>query len=207
MSKFIDGLKSLSVDRNLLHRVVVAEEANARQGTQCAKTRSEVAGGGKKPYKQKKTGNARQGSTRSPHYAHGSMALAVKPRSYDKKVNKKERRLALVTAFAAKLQAGDVVVVDKVHFAEPRTKQATALLAENGLAGVRRVLVVLAAHDEATLKSFRNLEGVTVKTAPNREGKGEAFSTRDLVVAHKVLIGKDALSLFETTYSGEEAAK
>src|SRR5689334_4255274 len=85
-----------------IHRVVVAEEANARQGTQSAKTRSDARGGGRKPYKQKKTGRARQGTIRAPHYAHGGMALAVKPRDYDKKVNRKERRLALKTAFAAR---------------------------------------------------------------------------------------------------------
>src|SRR5688572_12496715 len=83
------------------HRAVVAEEANARQGTQKTKTRSEVRGGGRKPYKQKKTGNARQGTIRAPHYAHGGMALALSPRDYEKKVNRKERRAAILGAFAS----------------------------------------------------------------------------------------------------------
>ena len=126
------------------HRTVVAEEANKRQGTQSAKTRSETRGGGRKPYKQKKTGNARQGSTRSPHYAHGSMALAVKPRDYEKKVNRKERRAAILGAFSAHLEAGNVHVVDSIVFAEAKTKQAADMLASLGLSGQRRVLVVLA---------------------------------------------------------------
>ncbi|MCW5939404.1 MAG: 50S ribosomal protein L4 [Fimbriimonadaceae bacterium] len=203
---FIDNLKELSVSPNLLHRVVVAEEANARQGTQSAKTRSEVRGGGKKPYKQKKTGNARQGTIRAPHYAHGGMALAVKPRDYSKKVNRKERRLALLGAFAAKLNSGDMVIVDKIAFEAPKTKNALDLLKKHGLSEARRVLVVLPEHHEPTLRSFRNIEGVEVRTAPRRDGTGEAFGTRDLVVAHKVLVSKEAVAVLEATYSGEEAA-
>ena len=110
----------------VIHRTVVAEMANARQGTQSAKTRSEVRGGGKKPYKQKKTGNARQGTIRAPHYAHGGMALAVKPRDYAKKVNRKERRLALLGALADKAASGDLVVVDKIAIATPKTIVAAA---------------------------------------------------------------------------------
>ncbi|MCW5935900.1 MAG: 50S ribosomal protein L4 [Fimbriimonadaceae bacterium] len=208
MSKFLDTLKGLGVSGNLLHRVVVAEEANARQGTQSAQTRAEVAGGGKKPYKQKKTGNARQGSIRAPHYAHGSMALAVKPRNYDKKVNKKERRLALMVAFAAKAQADSLVVVDKIAFENPKTKDAIALLAKHKLGKTKRVLILMAEHDEATYRSFRNLEGVEVRTVNGRDGKGEGFSTRDVVVAHKILIDKAGLDKLEQTYiSKEEASK
>ncbi|MBS1723945.1 MAG: 50S ribosomal protein L4 [Armatimonadetes bacterium] len=205
MSKFTDTLKGLDVSPNLLHRVLVAEEANARQGTQSAKTRSETRGGGRKPYKQKKTGNARQGTIRAPHYAHGGMALAVKPRDYSKKVNKKERRLALLGALGAKLSSGDLTVVDKISFKAPKTKEAQALLAKNGAGDAKRVLVILAAHDEPTFRSFRNIEGVEVRVAPNKEGKGEAFSTRDLLVAHKVLVAKDAMEMIEATYSAEEA--
>ncbi|MBS1715259.1 MAG: 50S ribosomal protein L4 [Armatimonadetes bacterium] len=205
MADFLDTLKGLNVSPNLLHRVVVAEEANARQGTQSAKTRSEVRGGGKKPYKQKKTGNARQGTIRAPHYAHGGMALAVKPRDYTKKVNRKERRLALLGALADKASSGDLVVVDKIAFASPKTKDAAALIAKSGLAGAKRILVVLADHDEATIKSFQNIEGVEVRTAPRKDGRGAAFSTRDLLVAHKVLMAKDALATVEATYSASES--
>lgn len=203
MSKFLESLKSLEVSANLVHRVVVAEEANARQGTQSAKTRSEVRGGGKKPYKQKKTGNARQGTIRAPHYAHGGMALAVKPRDYTKKVNKKERRLAVLTALASKLANGDVVTVDSLTVKEPKTKAAADILAKAGVARAKRVLVVIAEPHEATYKSFRNLPNVEVRCAPNKEGKGEAFSTRDVTVAHKIVFDKAALKTLEETFSAK----
>lgn len=128
-----------SVSPVVAHRAVVAEEANKRQGTQKTKTRSEVRGGGRKPYKQKKTGNARQGSIRAPHYAHGGMALAITPRDYSKKVNKKERRAAILAAFSAQVEAGNVTFVDSITFAEPRTKDAQAMLAALGLKDQRRV--------------------------------------------------------------------
>jgi large subunit ribosomal protein L4 len=188
----------------LLHQAVVAEEANSRQGTQSAKTRSEVRGGGRKPYRQKKTGNARQGTIRAPHYAHGGMAFAVKPRDYSKKMNRKERRAAILGAFAAKLEGGAVTVCDAIAFAEPRTKHALQLLEALGMTGVRRVLVVLAEHDEITYKSFRNLPNVVVRTAPSgKDGaaKSATFSTRDLLVAHRIVIAKDALSRMAEVWS------
>lgn len=198
---FLDDLKKLNVSRSILHRVVTAEEANARQGTQSALTRSETRGGGRKPYKQKKTGNARQGSIRAPHYAHGGMALAVKPRDYAKKVNKKERRLAMAGALAARLNDGDVVTVDQIQFAAPRTKDAIALLAKVGVRDARRVLVVLAEEDAVAYKSFRNIPGVEVRVAPNKEGRGQAFSTRDLLVAHKIVLAKGAIDKMEEVWS------
>jgi len=202
-----ENLVKVQVNSGTIHRVVVTEEANARQGTQSARTRSEVRGGGKKPYKQKKTGNARQGTTRAPHWAHGGMALAVKPRDYAKKVNKKERRLATIAAFSAKFESGDVVVVDKIAFAAPSTKEAQTLLASLGVAGEKRVLVVVEKHDEVTLKSFRNLPNVELRTAPNREGIGEPFSTRDLLLARKIVFTKDALAKAEATWTGAEVAE
>ncbi len=196
-------LAEAAASHTTIHRTVVAEEANKRQGTQSAKTRSEVRGGGRKPYKQKKTGNARQGSIRSPHYAHGGMALAVKPRDYEKKVNKRERRASILTALAAHLEAGNVSVVDSISFAAPKTKDATALLASLGLDGVKRVLVILAAYDEVTIKSFRNLPNVEVRTAPSRdaEAKTQAFSTRDVLVAHKLVVAKEALDKIEEVWA------
>lgn len=202
------AIADLEVNPGVIHRVVVAEEANARQGTQSAKTRSETRGGGRKPYKQKKTGNARQGTIRAPQWAHGGMALAVKPRDYTKKVNVKERRLATIAAFAAKVQADAVVVSQEISFAKPSTKEAHALLSSLGVADVRRVLLVVPAHDETVLKSFRNLSNVTLRVAPNRDGKGEAFSTRDLLVAHKIVITQDALVKTEQTWTvAKEASK
>lgn len=186
-----------------VQRAVVAEEANKRQGTQSALTRSEVRGGGRKPYKQKKTGNARQGSTRSPQYAHGAMALAVKPRDYTKAINKKERRQAILGALNEKIVKGNLVVADAIAFAAPKTKDAHAMLTALGLDGARRVLVVLPAYDEVTLKSFRNIPSVTVRTAPSNESgaKTQAFSARDVLVANKVLIAKDALTKIEEVWA------
>lgn len=187
----------------VLHRTVVAEMANARQGTQSAKTRSDVKGGGKKPYKQKKTGHARQGTIRAPHYAHGGMAFAVKPRDYEKKVNRKERRSAILGALNAKIEAGSVVVADAISFAAPRTKDAAEMLKALELSQVKRLLIVLPAYDEMVLKCFRNMPNVTVRTAPSAEkdAKTEVFSTRDLIVAHKVLIAKDALAKVEEVWA------
>lgn len=202
-----EKLTKASASPTTIHRTVVAEEANARQGTQSAQTRSEVRGGGRKPYKQKKTGNARQGSTRSPHFAHGAMALAVKPRGYEKKVNKRERRAAILTAFAERLEAGDVTVADAIFFAAPKTKDATALLKALELADARRLLIVLPKHDEATYRCFRNLPNVTVRTAPSSQANGtegaktNTFSARDLLVATKILIAKDALSQIEEVWA------
>lgn len=195
-----DKLASAKVNANAIHRTVVAEEANARQGTQSAKTRSEVRGGGRKPYRQKKTGNARQGSTRAPHYAHGGMALAVKPRDYDKKVNKRERRTAILSALASKIESGSLILAESLNFAEPKTKQAVELLKALGVDQVARVLVVLEEYHEPTIRSFRNLPNVTVRTAPAREGKSQAFGTRDVVVAHKVIASAEALRRCEEVW-------
>ena len=186
-----------------VHRAYVAEEANSRQGTQKTKTRSEVRGGGRKPYKQKKTGNARQGTIRAPHYAHGGMALALTPRSYTKQINKKERRQAILGALNQKVQLGDITVADTILFAEPKTKHATDMLKALGVAGVRRVLVILPAYDDVTYKCFRNLPNVEVRTAPTTEegAKSQAFSARDVLVAHKVIIAKDALAKIEEVWA------
>jgi large subunit ribosomal protein L4 len=200
-------LTEATASHTSIHRAVVAEEANKRQGTQSAKTRSEVSGGGRKPYKQKKTGNARQGSTRSPHYAHGGMALAVKPRGYEKQINKRERRAAILTAFASHVASGNVIIAESIVFAEPKTKDAIELLAAVGLKDARRLLVILPAYDSTTFKSFRNLPNVTVRTAPSSSAGGaeaektQAFSTRDLLVATNVLVAKDALAKIEEVWA------
>lgn len=199
------ALSSANPTEASVHRTVVAEMANSRQGTQSAKTRSEASGGGAKPYKQKKTGHARQGTRRAPHYAHGGMALAVKPRDYDKKVNRKERRAAILGALNLKIESGSLVVADAITFSEPRTKPAAEFLKALELSEVKRLLVVLPAHDEVALKCFRNMPNVTVKTAPakadEKDAKTEVFSARDVLVAHKVLIAKDALAKVEEVWA------
>lgn len=201
--EFNEKLTTANPSMDSVHRAIVAEEANKRQGTQSAKTRSEVRGGGRKPYKQKKTGNARQGTIRAPHYAHGGMAMAVKPRDYTKKVNQKERRGAILGALNQKIQLGDLTVADAIVFATPKTKQAADMLQAFGLDNVRRVLVILPAYDETTFKCFRNLPNVEVRTAPTAEkgAKSQAFSARDVMVAHKVLVAKDALAKIEEVWA------
>jgi large subunit ribosomal protein L4 len=201
--KLSEAISGAPVKAVSMHRTVLAEEANSRQGTQKAKTRSEVRGGGRKPYKQKKTGNARQGTIRAPHYAHGGMALAVAPRDYEKKVNKKERRAAILGALSSHFEAGNVMVVDSLVFAEPKTKDAVAMLAALGLENQRRVLIVLPAYDAVTLKCFRNLPNVTVRTAPSTEqgAKTEAFSARDVLIAQKIVIAQEALTKIEEVWA------
>jgi large subunit ribosomal protein L4 len=197
-----EKLDAAKPKNHVLHRAVVTEEANSRQGTQCAKTRAEVKGGGKKPYKQKKTGNARQGTTRAPQYAHGSMALAVKPRDYDKKLNRKERRAAILGALNAKIESGDLTVAEAIAFSEPKTKHAAELLKSYDLTAVRRVLIILPEYDETTLKCFRNLPNVEVRTAPGgKETKTAVFSARDVLIAHKVVVAKEALAKIEEVWA------
>lgn len=195
------AISEREITANSLHRVIVAEEANARQGTQSAKTRSEARGGGRKPYKQKKTGNARQGTIRAPHYAHGGMALAVKPRDYTKKVNRKERRAAILGALKLRADEGAVILVDTFGFSTPKTKDAQAVLNNLELGETRRVLVITDKHDPIILKSFRNLPNVEVRTAPSKGEAGTVFSTRDLMVAHKIVVTKDAMVAIEEYWS------
>lgn len=201
------ALTTISASHTTIHRTVVAEEANSRQGTQSAKTRSETRGGGRKPYKQKKTGNARQGTIRAPHYAHGGMALAVKPRDYSKKINRQERRAAILSALAMHFEAGNVVVVDQIAFGAPKTKDAIAFLGALGLGETKRVLVILPEVNDTVSKSFRNIPAVSLRTAPVsvKEGdeavKTQAFSARDVLVAHKIVIAKDALSRIEEVWA------
>jgi large subunit ribosomal protein L4 len=139
------------------------------------------------------------------------MALAVKPRDYSKKVNRKERRLAMAAAFAARVEAGDVLVLPSISFAKPRTKDAVSLLADAGVTAAR-VLVILPEYHEATWKSFRNLRSgtdmkVEVRTAPasierGKEGpKTQAFSTRDLLLAHKIVVAQDAMKAIEEVWA------
>jgi large subunit ribosomal protein L4 len=148
----------------LMHQVVTAQLAAARAGTQSTKTRAEVSGGGAKPYRQKGTGRARQGSTRAPHYAGGGVALGPKPRSYAQRTPRKMIQLALRGALSDRAAGGQVAVVESWEWEVPSTKDASAALTTLGLTG--RVLVVLAREDERAYKSFRNLVGVDLVLVP-----------------------------------------
>ena len=142
----------------VMHQVVTAQLAARRSGTQSTKTRAEVSGGGKKPFKQKGTGNARQGSTRAPHFSGGGVALGPKPRKYDQRTPKKMVKLALRSALSDRAAEGKVVVVSEWGFDAPKTKDARAALAALGLEG--RILVVVDVNDANTIRSFLNLPEV-----------------------------------------------
>ena len=142
----------------VMHQVVTAQLAHRRAGTQSTKTRAEVSGGGKKPFKQKGTGNARQGSIRAPHFSGGGVALGPKPRKYSQKTPKRMIKLALQSALSDRANEGKVVVVDAWNFETPKTATAKAALAALGVSG--RVLIVVKRNEINTIRSFRNLEDV-----------------------------------------------
>ena len=146
----------------VMHQVVTAQLAHRRAGTQSTKTRSEVSGGGKKPFKQKGTGGARQGSTRAPHYSGGAVALGPKPRKYGQRTPKKMIKLALASALSDRVNESRVVVVDDWSFSEPSTKSASTALKALGVSG--SVLVVVGPNDANVAKSFRNLFDAQVIT-------------------------------------------
>jgi large subunit ribosomal protein L4 len=157
-----DSLFGITPHVPVLHQVVTAQLAAARRGTQSTKTRAEVSGGGAKPFRQKGTGRARQGSTRAPHWSGGGIALGPKPRSYKQRTPKKMIRLALASALSDRASEGRIAVVDRWGFTEPRTRDAKSVLEALDLTG--KVMVVVAADDELAIKSFRNLPEVQLVT-------------------------------------------
>jgi large subunit ribosomal protein L4 len=168
----------------VMHQVVSAGAAAQRAGTHSTKTRAEVSGGGRKPWRQKGTGRARHGSIRSPIWSGGGIAHGPKPRSYDLRVNKKMKRAALRSALTDALQSGKLAVVEGLAFEGPRTKDAAAVLEAFGFDGL--VLLVIAAPDESVEKSFRNLPQVKIDYPGN-------LSTYDLLYADRVLFTSGAL--------------
>ena len=145
-------------NEELVHSVIVNYLANQRQGTQSTKTRAEVRGGGKKPWRQKGTGRARQGSIRAPHWVGGGIALGPKPRSYSYKLNKKERRLAIKSCLSSKVIENELTVVDKFEFNEIKTKEVAKMLNNLKLEG--KTLILLPEKNEIIQKSARNIKGV-----------------------------------------------
>ena len=176
----------------VMHQMVVSYLANQRQGTQSALTRSEVSGGGRKPWRQKGTGRARQGSTRAPQWYHGGVVFAPKPRDYRFSVNKKVKRLAMKSALSSKAQAEEIIVIDKIAFDEIKTAKAAAML--NAVGAERKALIVLPEVDEKAIKSARNIPGV--KTAQVNE-----MNVYDILNADKLIIAKDALRSIEEVYA------
>ena len=175
-----------------MHLAVVSYLANQRQGTQSTLTRTEVSGGGRKPWRQKGTGHARQGSTRAPQWTHGGVALGPKPRDYVVGMNKKVKRLALKSAFSAKVLDSEMVVVDKIASEDYKTKTMAAML--KALGAEKKTLVVLEGADEKTLKSFANIPGV--KTA-----SVNTLNVYDVLNCGKFIVVKDAVAKIEEVYA------
>lgn len=179
----------------LIHQVVVAQLANRRQGTKSALTRTEVSGGGRKPWRQKGTGNARQGSIRSPQWTHGGVVFAPKPRDFSQKVNKTMRREAVKSALSTKLADGEIIVVDSLALAEAKTKEFANILKNFELDS--RTLVVIAGEDESLLRATNNIPFVTLIDSA-------LINVYDIVVNHKCLITKAAMEAIEKAYGEEE---
>lgn len=176
----------------VVHSVLVNYQANQRQGTQSTKTRAEVSGGGKKPWRQKGTGRARQGSTRSPQWIKGGIALGPKPRSYSYKVNKKERRLAVKSILSSKVADNELVVVDKIPFTEIKTKNMVEAL--NNLKVEGKALVLLPEKDENVQKSARNIEGVKTTLV-------NTINVYDLLKYTKLVVTVDTIKKLEEVYA------
>ena len=175
-----------------MHQAVVTYLANQRQGTQSTLTRSEVGGGGRKPWRQKGTGHARQGSIRAPQWTHGGIALGPKPRSYHLGLNKKVKRLALKSAFSSKVLENSMVVVDKIETAEYKTKTMVNML--KALGAEKKALIVLNSADEKVLGSLRNIPGV--KTA-----YANTLNVYDVLNCDKFIVAKDAVATLEEVYA------
>jgi large subunit ribosomal protein L4 len=183
----------------LMHQVVVAGMASIRRGTHSTKTRGEVSGGGRKPWRQKGTGRARQGSIRAPQWSGGGVAHGPRPRSHDMRVNKKMKKGALRSALTDALQSGKLAVVESLRFDEPKTKQAARIVDALELAG--KILLVLPGptDDGAVEKSFRNLPSVRIAYA-------RSLGVYEVVAADRVLFTKDALDVVEGISTGEAPA-
>ncbi|MEY2968263.1 MAG: ribosomal protein [Actinomycetota bacterium] len=179
-----DELFGVQPNVPVMHQVVTAQLAHRRSGTQSTKTRAEVSGGGKKPFRQKGTGGARQGSTRAPHFSGGGIALGPKPRKYTQKTPKKMVRLALASALSDRNANGKLVVVDSWGFTAPSTKDAIKALSALGVSG--RVLVVVSGGDDLAIKNFRNLPEVQLILT----GELNAY---DVLCNEWIVFSKDAL--------------
>ena len=186
-----DAVFGVEVNEHLVHMAVVSQLANNRQGTQKAKTRSEVSGGGRKPWRQKGTGHARQGSTRAPQWAGGGVVFAPTPRDYSFKMNKKEKTAAILSALTSKVADSKMVVVDELKLDEIKTKKFAEVL---GNLKVEKALVVLSDVDNNVILSAKNIPGV--KTAQTNE-----INVYDLLKYENLVVTKDAVKKIEEVYA------
>ena len=186
-----DAVFGVEVNEHLVHMAVVSQLANKRQGTQSAKTRSEVSGGGRKPWRQKGTGHARQGSTRAPQWTGGGIVFAPKPRDYSFKMNKKEKNLALKSVLTSKVAEDKLIVLDSISFDEIKTKKMVAVL--NNLKA-DKALVVLNDNDKNVILSAKNIPDV--KTALTN-----TINVYDILKYDKLIVTKDAVATIEEVYA------
>ncbi len=186
-----DAVFGVEVNEHLVHMAVVQHLANKRQGTQKAKTRAEVSGGGKKPWRQKGTGHARQGSTRAPQWTGGGMVFAPVPRDYSFKLNKKEKRAALKSALSDKVANSSLIVIDELKFDEIKTKNFVSVM--NNLK-VEKGLVVIAENDANVVMSARNVAEVNTSLA-------DEINVYDIMKAKTVVLTKDAVAKIEEVYA------
>ena len=187
-----EAVFGIEPNENVVHRVLVNYLANQRQGTQSTKTRAEVRGGGRKPWRQKGTGRARQGSIRAPQWIKGGIALGPKPRSYKYRVNKKERQLAIKSLLSAKVLDNELTVVDKLEVKEPKTKTMVKALTSLKVDG--KTLIILADKNENVLLSSRNIEGVkTIEL--------NTINVFDLLNCNKLVLPLDTVKKLEEVYA------
>ena len=187
-----EGIFGIEPNEDVVHSVLVNYLANQRQGTSSTKTRTEVSGGGKKPWRQKGTGRARQGSIRAPHWVGGGVALGPKPRSYKYRVNKKERRLAIKSVLSSKVLESELVVVDKIDFKEIKTKNMVSALSNLKVTG--KTLIVLPEKNENIQKSARNIEGVKTSLV-------NTINVYDLLKYTNLVITLDTVKKLEEVYA------
>jgi large subunit ribosomal protein L4 len=187
-----DKVFAADINGAVLHAAVKQYLGNQRQGTQSTLTRTEVSGGGKKPWRQKGTGRARQGSTRAPQWTHGGVALGPKPRLYKTKMNKKVKAIAMISALSSKVAGGDFIVVDKIETAEYKTKTMVKML--SALEAKKKVLVVLAEKDEKVLGSFANIPGVKVALT-------NTINVYDILNCDSFIVAKAAAEKIEEVYA------
>lgn len=187
-----DAIFAITPNASAMHLCVVAYLANQRQGTQSTLTRAEVRGGGKKPWRQKGSGRARQGSIRSPQWTHGGIALGPKPREYGKTVNKKARRLAMKSALSSKVAAEELIVLDSLEMNEIKTKEVVSVL--KALETGKKVLIVLPEKNETVYRSARNIKGVKTTLV-------STLNVYDILNCDSLVVLKDAVSKIEEVYA------
>lgn len=187
-----DEIFGAEVNAAVLHMAVKAYLANQRQGTQSTLTRAEVSGGGIKPWRQKGTGRARQGSTRSPQWTHGGVALGPKPRSYKLCLNKKVKRIALKSALSSKVQADEMIVISNLEATEYKTKTMVNMLKAVG--ADKKALVVIPNADQKIIKSFANIPGVKTTTA-------DSINVYDVLNCDKFIVAQPAVQIIEEVYA------